>query len=166
MIRPAQADDAAQIAAIYNHYVLNTTITFETQAVSAIEIAGRIDGVAAAELPWLVAEEDGRLLGYAYATPWRSRAAYRRSVEVTVYLDQQARGRGLGTALYGALFAVLQQGGIHAAIGGIALPNDASVRLHEKLGMKQVAHFKEVGRKFGRWIDVGYWQRLLTAPTE
>ena len=161
MIRSAQPDDAAQVAAIYNHYVLNTTVTFEAEAVSATEMAARIAGVAAAELPWLVTEESGRILGYAYATPWRTRTAYRHSVEVSVYLHRDARGAGLGSALYEALFALLQTRSIHAVIGGIALPNDASVRLHEKLGMSKVAHFEEVGLKFDRWIDVGYWQRVL-----
>jgi len=164
MIRPAQASDAAKIAEIYNHYVLNTAVTFETDAVSAAEMVDRIAGVAAAELPWLVAVESEQVLGYAYATRWRARAAYRHSVEVTVYLHQDARGRGLGSDLYCALFTRLQQQSIHAVIGGIALPNDASVHLHEKLGMKQVAHFEQVGHKFDRWIDVGYWQLILARP--
>ena len=98
--------------------------------------------------------------GYAYAAPWRARAAYRHSVETSIYLAPGAGGRGLGARLYRALFAALPSH-VHAAIGGVSLPNPASVALHERLGFRKVAHFREVGRKFGRWIDVGYWQRLL-----
>ncbi|SHG06888.1 phosphinothricin acetyltransferase [Microbulbifer donghaiensis] len=161
MIRFARAEDAGQIADIYNHYIRHTVITFETEPVSAAEMAGRIGDVAGVGLPWLVAEEEQRIAGYAYATLWRSRAAYRNSVEATVYLDKEAHGRGLGSSLYRALFDQLQQRDIHTVICGIALPNSASVALHEKFGMEKVAHFKEVGHKFDRWIDVGYWQCLL-----
>ncbi|SDZ77474.1 arsinothricin resistance N-acetyltransferase ArsN1 family B [Microbulbifer marinus] len=161
MIRFAQPDDAEQIADIYNHYIRNTVATFETEPVSGSEMAGRITDVAANGLPWLVAEGESGISGYAYATPWRSRAAYRRSVEASVYLHTDARGRGLGSILYRALFDELKQRSIHAVICGIALPNTASVALHEKFGMEKVAHFKEVGFKFDRWIDVGYWQCLL-----
>ncbi|HEV7431928.1 MAG TPA: GNAT family N-acetyltransferase, partial [Steroidobacteraceae bacterium] len=93
-----------------------------------------------------------------YASRWKGRCAYRYSVESTVYLEPLAVGQGLGTALYSALFARLQELGCHVVIGGIALPNAASVALHEKFGMRQVAHFAQVGNKFGRWVDVGYWQ--------
>jgi len=161
MIRQAQASDAAAIARIYNHYITHTVITFEEQLVSEADIAQRIADVAAASLPWLVMEEAGDVLGYAYAAPWRTRSAYRFSVETSVYLHHAALGRGLGSQLYEALFSALTPCGVHVAIGGIALPNDESVRLHEKLGMKKVAHFEQVGFKFGQWIDVGYWQRVL-----
>ena len=100
-------------------------------------------------------------MGYAYATAWRVRRGYRYSTEVTVYVDPGAGGRGIGSLLYTDLIAALQERGIHAAMGGIALPNDASVALHEKFGFKKVAHFEQVGVKFDRWIDVGYWQRIL-----
>ena len=112
-------------------------------------------------LPWLVAEQDGRVLGYAYAGPWKSRAAYRFAVEVTVYLAPGFTRRGWGTRLCEELFARLRERGVHTVVGGIALPNDASVALHERLGMVKVAHFREIGFKLGRWIDVGYWQRTL-----
>lgn len=161
MIRPAIATDADSIARIYNHYILNTVITFEEQAVSAPEIAERIAEVTSASLPWLVAEDAGRIVGYAYASKWKGRCAYRFSVESTVYLDPECAGKGLGTKLYERLFAALRECGMHAVIGGIALPNPASIALHEKLGMKKVAHFSEVGFKFGKWIDVGYWQATL-----
>lgn len=161
MIRTATAGDADAIARIYNHYVANTIITFEEQAVSSEEMAARIAEVAAASLPWLVAELDGSIVGYAYASKWKGRCAYRFSAECTVYLDPDCVGRGYGTQLYESLFAALRERGMHAVIGGVALPNPASVALHEKLGMRKVAHFGEVGYKFDRWIDVGYWQATL-----
>jgi L-amino acid N-acyltransferase YncA len=161
MIRPAREGDAEAIARIYNHYVLNTVITFEEEAVSTADMAGRIADVGALGLPWLVAQREGQVVGYAYATRWRRRPAYRYSVESTVYLAHDAIGQGLGTRLYEALLSRLEEQGLHVVIGGIALPNRESVALHEKLGMRQVAHFREVGFKLGRWIDVGYWQGLL-----
>ena len=101
------------------------------------------------------------VVGYAYAGPWRTRAAYRFAVETTVYLDRNRTGHGLGRALYGRLLADLRELGFRCAMGGIALPNDASVALHERMGFVKVAHFREVGFKFNRWIDVAYWQRAL-----
>lgn len=161
VIREVSGGDAAAIAAIYNHYVLHTVVTFEEAVVSVAEMARRIEEVAAASLPWLVAEQAGRVVGYAYASRWKGRSGYRFTAEVTVYLDPAHVGRGLGARLYGELLPRLQALGLHAVIGGIALPNEASVKLHERFGMRKVAHFPEQGRKFERWIDVGYWQRLL-----
>lgn len=161
MIRPAEPGDAAAIAAIYTHYVLNSTISFEEAAVGAEEMARRVRAVQESGLPWLVAEHGGQVAGYAYATKWKERSAYRFSVETSVYLDGAFHGRGIASALYERLLDLLKQAGVHTAIGGIAQPNPASVRLHEKLGFEQVALFREVGRKFERWIDVGYWQRQL-----
>jgi L-amino acid N-acyltransferase YncA len=161
MIRSASEADAEAIARIYNPYVANTTITFEEQAVSAEEMAERILSVTASDLPWLVLEQGGRLAGYAYATKWKERAAYRFTAESTIYLAAGLGGGGLGTKLYEALWAQLKERGFHAVIGVIALPNPASVALHEKFGMTKAAHFKEVGFKFGRWIDVGYWEGWL-----
>ena len=161
-LRPALPADAPAIAAIYNHYILTTTISFEEDAVDADEIARRMDAVTSASLPYLVAEENGVIAGYAYATPWRARRAYRSSVETSVYVQHGLQARGIGTALYRALLAQLAQCGYHLAIGGIAQPNAASVTLHERLGFEKVAHFKQVGCKFGQWIDVGYWQLALT----
>jgi phosphinothricin acetyltransferase len=161
MIRPATAADAAAIAAIYNHYVADTIVTFEEEAVPASEMARRMGELAAAGLPWLVATAGDRVLGYAYANKWRVRRSYRFSVETTVYLDHTATGRGLGAELYTALLAELKTLGAHAVIGGVALPNAASVALHEKLGFQKVAHFREVGWKFNQWIDVAYWELIL-----
>jgi len=117
--------------------------------------------VRAASLPWLVAELDGEVAGYAYASPWASRVGYRFTVEITVYVHRDHGGKGLGSALYGALLPMLEAGGIHSVIGGIALPNEGSVALHEKFGLRKVAHYDEVGIKFGQWIAVGYWQRIF-----
>ena len=161
MIRQALATDAEAIARIYNHYILDTIITFEEQPVSPSEMAERIAEVAAASLPWLVAEQDGSILGYARASKWKGRSAYRFSVETTIYLAPHCLGNGLGTSLYQLLLRQLKDLKLHIAIGGIALPNAPSLALHEKLGFRKVAHFAEVGFKFGKWIDVGYWQLTL-----
>jgi phosphinothricin acetyltransferase len=161
VVRAAAAVDASAMAGIYNHYVSNSVATFEETPLGADEMAARLAEVEGLELPWLVAADAAGVHGYAYAGRWKNRCAYRHSVEVTVYLEPEALGRGLGTQLYAALFALLRQSEVHFAIGGIALPNAASVALHEKFGMRKVAHFNEVGYKFGRWIDVGYWQLLL-----
>lgn len=158
LIRTATADDAAKICAIYNPFVSDTTVTFETEPVTAEAMAKRIAEVTAG-YPWLVWEEGGVIGGYAYATAWRVRPAYRFSVESTIYLAPAFQGRGLGRRLYGDLLERLRAQGIHQVIGGVALPNVASVALHESLGFRKVAHFSEVGRKFDRWLDVGYWQR-------
>ena len=161
-VRPATTADADAIARIYNHYVAHSIVTFEEEAVSVDDMAGRIGQVLAEGLPWLVGEEGGRVVGYAYASKWKRRYGYRFSVESTVYLDPGCMGRGWGTRLYEGLFPLLSDWGAHLVIGGIALPNDASVALHEKVGMEKVAHFREVGIKFGQWIDVGYWQLTLS----
>ena len=161
-IRQATETDAERIRIIYNHYIATTTISFEEEPVTAADMAKRIADVGAAKLPWLVMIDGDTLIGYAYATKWRVRAAYRFAVESSVYLDPDYAGKGAGTVLYEALLAELRQRELHLAIGGIAQPNEASVRLHERLGFKKVAHFEEVGLKFGRWIDVGYWQLKLT----
>ncbi|MEZ5593779.1 MAG: arsinothricin resistance N-acetyltransferase ArsN1 family B [Gammaproteobacteria bacterium] len=161
MIRQVLAADAGAIAAIYNHYIQETAVTFEETPVTASDILKRIARIQQAQLPWLVAEENSTLIGYAYATPWSERSAYRYSVETTVYVSRTAVANGWGTSLYNALFTELRNNSIHVAIGGITLPNPASIALHEKLGMTKVAHFKEVGYKFGKWLDVGYWQVQL-----
>jgi phosphinothricin acetyltransferase len=158
--RGATATDAAQICDIYNHYVRETVVTFEESPVIEGDMAQRIADVTS-RLPWLVWEADSKLLGYAYATPWKPRAAYRHAVESSIYLAPDATGRGLGSKLYSELIAVLRRQGLHCVIGGAALPNPASVALHEKFGFAKVAEFRQVGFKFGRWIDVAYWELLL-----
>lgn len=159
-IRMATAADAAAVARIYNYYVATSCATFEIEAVSAQDMASRIADNADAALPWLVAEMPDGIAGYAYAKRWRERSAYRHSVETSIYLDPDRTGRSIGCRLYRALIDALQPLSMHAVIGGIALPNAASIALHERLGFRKVAHFEQVGFKQDRWIDVGYWQLL------
>ena len=162
LVRPVTAADAEAIARIYNYYVANTVITFEEEAVSAPDMAARIAEAQGLSLPWLVAEVEGAIVGYAYARRWRPRSAYRYSAETTIYLDRGYEGRRIGTTLYSALLPLLRARGIHVAIGGVALPNDASIALHEKLGFERVATFRQVGFKHDRWVDVAYWQLVLS----
>jgi len=159
--RPATEDDAAGIAGIYNYYVANTCVTFETTPVAPADIAQRMAAAGAANLPWLVAVASQKVIGFAYASQWKGRCAYRFAVESTIYLDPQHRGKGVGKLLYADLLAAIRALAMHAVIGGIALPNDASIRLHEALGFRKVGHFEQVGYKQDRWVDVGYWQLLL-----
>ena len=156
-----RALSASAICGIYNHYILNTSVTFEEETVTAEDMAARIEKVQSG-LPWLVAEREGSVIGYAYASRWQSRCAYRYSVETTVYVDQHAARLGFGSQLYGRLIADLKKLSLHSLIGGIALPNAASVALHEKFGFRKVAHFEQVGRKVDQWIDVGYWELILS----
>ena len=160
-LRDATPDDAAAIAVIYSHLIVHTTFSFEETPVSEADMTARVDSVRQAGLPWLVAIVDGQIVAYAYATPWRVRPAYRFSVEASVYVAHDQARRGLGRALYQALLECLRATEVHLVIGGIALPNDASIGLHESMGYKKVAHFNEVGYKFDRWLDVGYWQLAL-----
>jgi phosphinothricin acetyltransferase len=160
MLRQCTPADAAQICGIYNHYVRETVVTFEETPVLEADMAQRISD-ATGRLPWLVWETETGIVGYAYARPWRVRAAYRHSVESSIYLAPHATGRGLGSRLYIDLIKELRHRGLHCVIGGVALPNPASVSLHEKLGFAKVAEFRQVGFKFERWIDVAYWELML-----
>lgn len=168
-LRDATPDDGAALALIYNHYIRETVITFEIDELTDADMAARVKKIQHAGLPWLVAEGDGSILGYVYAGPFRDRAAYVHTLETSVYLDLAARGRGIGTALFAELFSRLADldaehsphAPVHAVMGGIALPNESSVALHERFGMKHVGTFPDVGRKFDRWIDVGFWQATL-----
>lgn len=160
-IRAASAADASALADIYNPYVIETTVTFEEAALAPSEMAERVAEADVGGLPFLVAAAGSLPVGFACASKWKGRCAYRHTAETTVYVGRDHWRCGLGTALYGKLLDLLQQAGFHAAIGGIALPNDPSVALHERLGFVKVAQFREVGFKFDHWIDVGYWQRLF-----
>ncbi len=160
MIRRCSPADAAWIAGIYNHYVRETVVTFEELPVTDAVMAQRIGDVAARH-PWLVWERDGSILGYAYASAWKARSAYRFAVESTVYLAPACTRQGIGSRLYEALIAELRRCGAHCVVGGIALPNPASIALHEKFGFRKIGQFHEVGWKFGAWVDVGYWELLL-----
>ena len=159
-IRSATARDAPKIAAIYAPYVRDTVITFEFEAPSADEFAARM-ATGDGRYPWLVAEGASGILGYAYASVFRARPAYRNTAESTVYIDQSARHRGIGRALMEALLAELRHRAFHRVIAGVTLPSDASVRLHERLGFTKVGVFREVGRKFDQWHDVGFWELPL-----
>jgi L-amino acid N-acyltransferase YncA len=156
-IRAATTADAAAVAEIYNWYVANTVITFEVDPVSADEMAQRIAGVLAAH-EWLVLESEGELLGYAYAGRFRERAAYLLATESTIYLRHGLEGKGLGGPLYAELVRRTFARGYRHLVGAIALPNEPSVRLHERLGFVKAGHLFRIGRKFDRWVDVGNWQ--------
>lgn len=160
LVRDACPDDAAAVAAIYRPIVERTTISFELEAPDEVEIRWRIVEIAR-RYPWLVAiDAGGRIVGYAYASPHRERAAYASSVDVSAYVDESARRNGTGRALYAELFARLTQAGtFHRAFAGIALPNEASIIFHRSVGFEPVGIYREVGHKFGRWIDVSWWQR-------
>ena len=164
-IRPATASDDAGIAEIYAHYVDATAITFEIDAPGEDEMRSRIE--AGGDLfPWFAAEEEnGALAGYATAAPFRPRPAYRFTVETSVYLRAGAEGRGIGALLYAPLLQTLEAQGFTQAIAAIALPNAASVRLHEFFGFAHAGTYRSVGWKLGRWHDVGLWQRPLAAPS-
>lgn len=169
MLRPVSLDDAKKLVDIYNYYVSNTLISFEENELSEREMQSRIQQSEENENIWLVLEtreSDGSLSieGYAYCSPWKARAAYRFSYEVTIYLAPRVQGKGYGSILYNALFEEIKARPIKVLMASIALPNEASIGLHERMGMTKVAHFEKVGYKFDRWVDVGYWQ--LTLPED
>ena len=163
ILRPASSSDCQQIAAIYGVYVETTPITFETEAPSADEMARRMQALRP-RYPYLVAEKDGDIMGYAYAGAFRTRAAYQWSAETTVYLAPSAHRQGLGRRLYRHLLGILKLQGFHGAFAGITLPNDASVGLHESLGFHQVGQYPRAGYKLGQWYDVGTWYLELNSP--
>jgi phosphinothricin acetyltransferase len=160
VIRPVEIGDAQALVDIYNPFIRDTIITFEEEEIAAAEMAGRLAKVTAT-YPWLVWEEGGVVLGYAYGSTWRTRHAYRFATETTIYLGPEGRGKGLGSRLYEALMVELKRQGFHSALGCLALPNEPSVRLHEQLGFQKVGHMQEAGWKFGAWVDVGFWERML-----
>ena len=160
MIRLATPADAAQIADIYRPFCDASHISFEEPAPDAAEMAARIERIGR-RLPWLVDEAGGAVAGYAYASPHRERAAYRWAVEVTVYIHERFRGRGVGRALYGELFDRLRGQGLFKAYAGIALPNPASQAFHESMGFTLVGIYRKIGYKLGAWWDAGWWQLTL-----
>ncbi len=160
MIRSVQVDDAKQICDIYNFYVQNTIISFETEVVSIEEMELRIQSKDP-RAPWIIYQEREVIIGYAYAGKWRERAAYGNCAESSVYLSQSETGRGIGYRLYKDLMKRIKEAGYHTVLGCIALPNEGSIALHEKLGFEKIAHFREVGKKFNQWVDVGYWELLM-----
>lgn len=159
-IRPATEADAADLLAIYRPFVETSVVSFETVTPTVEEFSARISK-ALAGWQWLVAERHGKSAGYAYGSSHRERAAYRWSVEVSAYVHPGQQRRGIGRALYAKLFADLAHKGFCNAYAGVTLPNDASVGLHRNVGFAFIGTFGAVGRKFGRWHDVAWFQRRL-----
>ncbi len=157
--RPAVPADAEAIRAVYAPYVEDTTYSFEFKVPSVAEVSQRMQKHPGHV--WLVAEDAGEIVGYAYAWPFEDREGYRFTIETSIYIRQTRIGGGIGRGLYADLLATLKQNGFATAVARIALPNPQSERLHEKLGFRKVAHFEKIGHKFDRWIDVSYWQRSL-----
>ncbi|HFI0218745.1 TPA: N-acetyltransferase family protein [Streptococcus suis] len=164
-IQSAQIEDATDLVAIYAPYVENTAITFETEIPTVADFAGRIEKTLE-KFPYLVAVEEGQILGYAYASTYYARAAYDWTVELSVYVRQDVRGKGVGSLLYTALEEELTERGFKNFLACIALPNPASLALHEKRGYEQVAHFKKVGYKFGTWHDIVWLQKSLVGEND
>lgn len=160
MIRDANPSDAAAICAIYNLYVERQEPGFEAEPVDVPTMQARIDQVMQ-RYPWLICSEGGKVLGYAFSSAWQEAPAYRYTAACQVYLTPEARGHNLGTVLYRELLPRLRESGFHLAVASISLPNAASVRLHEKMGFRKVAHFLEIGCKGKEWVDVGCWQLAL-----
>ncbi|MGI6223610.1 MAG: GNAT family N-acetyltransferase [Prevotella sp.] len=161
MIRPVEEKDVPALTAIYNHYITETTATFETEPISEDEMAERVKAITA-EGPYLVDEEDGKVVGYIYAHKWHERAAYAKTFEVTEYLAQGYTHHGIGTALLEQLLILCRQQGLHALVACITAENTPSRKMYEKNGFQQVSLFKEVGYKFGRWLDVSDYERILS----
>lgn len=159
-IRPVCCADAAAIAAILNHYILHTTTSFEKDEVTEEEMWQRISAIAG-DYPYLVMEQDGEVLGYCYTHAWRGYEAYRHSVETTIYLAPWARRNGCGRALMEELIRRSRAAGVHALIACITAENEASCAFHEALGFRKVSHFRQVGRKFDRWLDVVDYELVL-----
>lgn len=160
MIRKVELKDAKAIVDIYNYYILNTNITFEVETLKEEDMKERIQKIMK-KYPYIVYEDKGQVLGYAYLGEFKSRAAYRFSVESSIYLDINSKGKGIGKKLYEEILELAKGYDIHTIIAGITIPNEASIGIHEKLGFKKVAHFEEVGYKEGKWLDVGYWQKRI-----
>jgi phosphinothricin acetyltransferase len=161
MIRPVSIDDAMAIRDIYNYYIVNTAVSFEEEPLGVREMTERIQKISA-KYPWFVWEEAGEVLGYAYVNTWRERAAYRYAAELSIYLKKGYEGKGIGGKLFGHLLEGVKKTNIHALVSGITLPNARSVILHEKFGFKKVTQFNEIGFKMGKWLDVGYWELILS----
>ena len=164
-IRQARESDAGALAEIYSPFVERTAISFETSPPGREEMRRRIVETTAA-YPWLVCEVGGTVVGYAYATQHRARAAYRWSVDTSAYVGAAYLRRGIGRGLYASLFEVLRAQGFFNAYAGITLPNPGSLGLHEAVGFKRVGTYERVGYKFGKWHDVGWWQLVLQAHSE
>lgn len=160
MIRNVSIRDAKRIRDIYNKYVIETQATFTEEPLSLEEIKSLILRIKE-NFPWIIYEEQGKLIGFTYADKWKERSAYRNTVETSIYLDSKFIGKGIGSKLKKAMIEELRERGFHSVISGISLPNPASIAMCEKFGFQKVGHFKEVGYKLDEWVDVGYWQLIL-----
>ena len=164
-LRIGDRTDADAIAAIYRPYVETTAITFEEEPPDSDAIAQRIE-TTMRQYPWFVAETDGQILGYAYAGSIRKRSAYRWATELSIYLDQDVRGRGIGTALYTALLETLERQGFKRCYGVLTLPNPESVSFHESFGFTRTAVFSNMGYKLGEWHDVAWYERSFNTQRD
>ena len=160
LIRSVELRDVDAITDIYNGYVTGGSATFETEPVGTAEMRSRIAGISA-RFPYLVCEEGRRVAGDCYAPAWKTKAAYRYTLETTVYLSPDYLGRGIGKRLMRELIEACRRNGYRALIACITAGNEASIALHTGLGFNQVSHFEQVGRKFGRWLDVVDYELLL-----
>ena len=160
MIRDLHINDAQELLSIYNYYVLNTTVTFDIEPLSIDAFLAKLKLISA-DYPFIVFEENNEILGYAYGSKFRPKPAYNYVVESTVYVKHTAHGKQIGTKLYAELLKQLKETNLHTVLGVLTIPNDASIKLHEKFGFEQVANLKEVGFKFGEWQHVGIWQLKL-----
>lgn len=161
MIRDVSTDDAKRIAEIYNYYIEHTIITFEYDKLTEIDMRDRIVKIKKKGFPFFVYEENNVVMGYAYLNNWRERAAYDITLETSVYLDYQLTNKGIGSILYAELIERARSIGTHSLIGVISLPNEQSQRLHRKFNFDLIGNFRESGVKFGKLIDVEFWQLLL-----
>ena len=160
-IRPVSPADGAAICAIYNYYIENSIVTFEETTLQTIEMEERIRMICA-KFPYLVMDDEAcQIIGYAYINTWKERSAYKFAAEISIYLRNNFLGRGVGSRLMEGLLDEVRKTDIHSLIAGITLPNDSSIALHEKFGFRKIAHFSEIGYKFDKWIDVGYWELVL-----
>lgn len=160
-IRPCEESDLPGILAILNREILTGYAHFGTEPQTLQEITQEWTG--AGGYPWLIADIEGSVAGFTRASPWKRRGAYKSTIEIGVYVDELLRGKGIAKALYQEMLPAVRAGGFHTALGGIALPNPASVKLHESFGFRHVGTLPEVGFKHGRWIDVGYWALTLSS---
>ncbi len=164
MLRDAQPSDAPDILEIVNHYILNTCVTFDETPVDVHWVRNKI-AYTREHYPYIVAEEEGRVVGYAYASAFRSKSAYRHTVESTVYLHPGSTGKGIGSQLYKELLERLQKQGVHTVVAVIGVPNPASERLHQKLGFHHAGNLSQVGFKHGKWLDTSYWVKALESAS-
>jgi L-amino acid N-acyltransferase YncA len=161
MIRNVKSEDAGAIARIYNYYVKETTVTFETEEVSTEEMKDRISKTLECGYPFIVYEEEGVITGYAYVRKWRERISYNSTLETSIYVDKDKMTKGTGKKLYNSLIEQCKKAGVHVLIGVLAHTNTASRKLHKNTGFTKTGHFKEAANKFGKFIDIEFWSLIL-----